>query len=212
MGVFIACTHQAFKVDNIMPRPSRPEAKIPDINGEPEEGVSHTRICAADGCRAEALYRAPKSRDALRDYIWFCLEHVRAYNRSWNYYEGLQGAALEAEIRRATTWERPSWKFATGKPAKELFDDPMGLFDTDRERRASHRTLSPEERRAWKALKMEPVNDLDQVKQQYKALAKANHPDINGGDAAAEERLKEINLAYDLIRRSLQSADTPTIS
>ena len=78
MGVFIACTHQAFKMDHIMPRPSRPEAKIPDINGEPEEGVSHTRICAADGCRAEALYRAPKSRDALRDYIWFCREHVRA--------------------------------------------------------------------------------------------------------------------------------------
>ena len=199
-------------MDHIMARPSRPEAKIPDITGDAEEPVPHMRICAAEGCRAEAHYRAPRSRDALRDYIWFCLEHVRAYNRSWNYYEGLQGAALEAEIRRATTWERPSWKFATGKPAEEMFDDPLGLFDTDRERRANHRTLTPEERRAWKTLRMEPVSDLDQVKQQYKTLAKANHPDINGGDAAAEERLKEINLAYDLVRRSLQSADTPTIS
>ena len=87
------------------------------------------KACAAEGCTAEAHYPAPKSRDALRDYLWFCLEHVRAYNKSWNYYEGLQGAALEAEIRRATTWERPSWKFATGKPAEEMFDDPMGLFD-----------------------------------------------------------------------------------
>ena len=211
-GDLIACIRQAFMMDHIMARPSRPEAKIPDITGDPEEPVPHVRICAAEGCRAEAHYRAPRSRDALRDYIWFCLEHVRAYNRSWNYYEGLQGAALEAEIRRATTWERPSWKFATGKPAEEMFDDPLGLFDTDRERRANHRTLTPEERRAWKTLRMEPVSDLDQVKQQYKALAKANHPDINGGDAAAEERLKEINLAYDLVRRSLQSADTPTIS
>ena len=199
-------------LDHIMARPSRPEAKIPGITGDAEEPVAHMRICAYEGCRAEAHYRAPRSRDALRDYIWFCREHVRAYNRSWNYYEGLQGAALEAEIRRATTWERPSWKFATGKPAEEMFDDPLGLFDTDRERRANHRTLTPEERRAWKTLRMEPVSDLDQVKQQYKALAKANHPDINGGDAAAEERLKEINLAYDLVRRSLQSADTPTIS
>ena len=186
--------------------------KMPEIPLDSDDTESGTKRCAADGCVAEGVYPAPRSRHALRDYLWFCLDHVRAYNKSWNYYEGLQGAALEAEIRRATTWERPSWKFATGKPAEELFDDPMGLFDTDRERRASHRTLSPEERRAWKTLKMEPVNDLDQVKQQYKALAKANHPDINGGDAAAEERLKEINLAYDLIRRSLQSADTPTIS
>ena len=211
-GDWIACIRQAFMMDHIMARPSRPEAKIPDITGDAEEPVPHMRICAAEGCRAEAHYRAPRSRDALRDYIWFCLEHVRAYNRSWNYYEGLQGAALEAEIRRATTWERPSWKFATGKPAEEMFDDPLGLFDPERERRANHRTLTPEERRAWKTLRMEPVSDLDQVKQQYKALAKANHPDINGGDAAAEERLKEINLAYDLVRRSLQSADTPTIS
>ena len=34
-----------------------------------------------------------------------------------------------AEIRRATTWERPSWKFATGKPSENSFEDPLGLFD-----------------------------------------------------------------------------------
>ena len=50
---------------------------------------------------------------------------------------------------------------------------------------------------------MEPVGDLAQVKAQYKQLAKEHHPDINGGDAGAEERLKDINLAYDLIRKSL---------
>jgi hypothetical protein len=77
----------------------------------------------------KGVYPAPKSRDALRDYIWFCLDHIRAYNKSWNYYDGLQGAALEAEIRRATTWERPSWKFATGQPSENNFEDPLGLFD-----------------------------------------------------------------------------------
>ena len=61
-------------------------------------------------------------------------------------------------------------------------------------------------------MRMEPVNDLDRVKAQYKQLAKEHHPDMNGGDAGAEERLKEINLAYDLIRKSLQSAAAPTIS
>lgn len=196
-----------------MRRPSRPKVKIPRAaeTGRDESGT--TRLCAAEGCNAEAHYPAPKSRDALRDYLWFCLEHIRAYNKSWNYYEGLQGAALEAEIRRATTWERPSWKFATGKPAEEMFHDPMGLFDFESRGAApGGRQISPDERRAWKTLRMEPVDDLDQVKAQYKQLAKAHHPDINGGDAGAEERLKEINLAYDLIRKSLQSAATPTIS
>ena len=205
-------------MDHIMRRPSRPEAKIPghdpglsDSDGENRAG--RTRLCDAEGCTAEAHYPAPRSRDALREYIWFCLEHVRAYNKSWNYYEGLQGAALEAEIRRATTWERPSWKFATGKPAEEMFEDHTGLFDFEsRANGTPQRQLSPEERRAWKTLRMEPVADLDAVKARYKQLAKENHPDINGGDAGAEERLKEINLAYDLIRKSLQSNATPTMS
>lgn len=176
----------------------------PDIPLSSDNKQTETRCCAAEGCRSEGLYPAPKSRDALRDYLWFCLDHVRAYNKTWNYYEGLQGAALEAEIRRATTWERPSWKFATGQPASEIFDDTLGLFDFDKkeqERRLPK--MSAEEHKAWKTMKMHPIADLDLVKKKYKQLAKENHPDRNGGDASAEERLKEINLAYDLIRKSL---------
>jgi len=213
----VASQRHGIMMEQVMRRPSRPEVKIPGSAETDEQAdrqsAGATRLCAAEGCNAEAHYPAPKSRDALRDYIWFCLEHIRAYNKSWNYYEGLQGAALEAEIRRATTWERPSWKFATGKPAEEMFDDPMGLFDFENRGTApGGRQISPEERRAWKTLRMEPVDDLARVKAQYKQLAKEHHPDINGGDAGAEERLKEINLAYDLIRKSLQSAATQTIS
>jgi curved DNA-binding protein CbpA len=48
-----------------------------------------------------------------------------------------------------------------------------------------------------------PIEDFDIVKKQYKRLVKENHPDKNGGDAHAEERLKDINLAYSLIRKTL---------
>ena len=90
----------------------------------------------------------------------------------------------------------------------------MGVFDFDKTGNGDprFRHLSTEERQAWKTLQMEPVSDLDAVKSQYKQLAKEHHPDINGGDAGAEERLKEINLAYDLIRKSLQTAAASTIS
>ena len=75
-------------------------ASVPDFNIDERQNDEQPRRCAAKDCNAEGVYPAPKSRDALRDYIWFCLDHVRAYNKSWNYYDGLQGAALEAEIRR----------------------------------------------------------------------------------------------------------------
>ena len=185
-------------------------AGAPDLKNNNGEDETHSyRRCAADGCLQEGSYPAPRSRSALRDYLWFCLEHVREYNKSWNYYEGLQGAALEAEIRRATTWERPSWKFATGKPSENSFEDPLGLFDFEnRTVDLAARQISPEERRAWRILQLSPITDIDIVKKQYKRLVKQNHPDKNGGDAAAEERLKDINLAYSLIRKSLASSST----
>ena len=185
-------------------------AGAPDLKNNNNEDETHSyRRCAADGCLQEGSYPAPRSRSALRDYLWFCLEHVREYNKSWNYYEGLQGAALEAEIRRATTWERPSWKFTTGKPSEHNFEDPLGLFDFEnRTVDLAAREIPPEERRAWRILQLSPITDINIVKKQYKRLVKQNHPDKNGGDAAAEERLKDINLAYSLIRKSLASSST----
>ena len=183
------------------------QVRAPDFKTEDPDvatGEAGPRRCATDGCPHEGIYPAPRSRDALRDYLWFCLDHVRAYNKAWNYYDGLQGAALEAEIRRATTWERPSWKFATGQLSDGAFADPLGLFDFDkRDPSKPGRLLSAEERAAWDTLKLSPVDDLAIVKKQYKQLVKENHPDKNGGDARAEERLKEINLAFSLIRKNL---------
>ena len=40
----------------------------------------------------------------------------------------------------------------------------------------------------------------DEVKKAYRALAKKYHPDLNPGDKVAEEKMKEINAAYDRIK------------
>ena len=104
-------------MDLIMRRPSRPEAKIPGFTApDDEEPASRMRICEAEGCRAEAHYPAPRSRDALRDYIWFCLEHVRAYNKSWNYYDGMSAEEIESDRHSKTFWDRPTWPLSTCAP------------------------------------------------------------------------------------------------
>ena len=41
--------------------------------------------------------------------------------------------------------------------------------------------------------------DADAIKAAYRKLARENHPDANPGDAAAEERFKEISHAYDVL-------------
>jgi curved DNA-binding protein CbpA len=49
-------------------------------------------------------------------------------------------------------------------------------------------------------LALAPNATTAEIKKRYKTLAKQLHPDANGGDKSAEERLKVINLAYSTLK------------
>jgi curved DNA-binding protein CbpA len=49
---------------------------------------------------------------------------------------------------------------------------------------------------------LQPPLTLIGLKARYKALVKLHHPDVHGGDKDAEERLKEINQAYAILKAS----------
>ena len=156
----------------------------------------------------------PPSRGAISsDYWWFCLEHVRAYNSTWDYYKGMSPGEIEAQLRADTAWQRPSWPLGRlGKAAvmdEELVRDPLHLLAAGRVKRgpagAPHHTPA-ELREPLATLGLSWPTTLDAVKTRYKELAKRHHPDANGGDRAAEERLKTINLAYAALRTRLMPA------
>ena len=174
--------------------------------------VPDRRICEAPHCDEEGLFPAPKSRDALRDYRYFCLDHVRDYNKRWNYFSGMEGKALEQAVRDATSWERPSWKFGTGAdkvPRPDELHDIFDLFEDDvtSTKQAAAAQLDPEERAAWACLGIDPTEDKNILKKRYNQLVKQHHPDKHQGnqeaEQKAEEKLKEINLAYSLLRNKL---------
>lgn len=161
------------------------------------------------GCGAQGDYRAPKSRQNLQDYWWFCLEHVRAYNGSWDYYKGMSAAQIEAEMRRDTSWQRPSWPL--GRLGSyhawedDLLRDPLQLLSSRRGRgKAASLDRAPSElREPLATLGLSWPTTLDAVKLRYKELAKRHHPDANGGSRESEEQLKTINLAYAAVRARL---------
>jgi curved DNA-binding protein CbpA len=51
--------------------------------------------------------------------------------------------------------------------------------------------------------------DSVELRARYKDLAKQHHPDATGGDKQAEERLKDINRAYSLLRHRLAKQPVP---
>lgn len=177
------------------------------------------RNCEWPDCAHGGDYPAPKSREALRDYRWFCLEHVRRYNASWDFYAGMKAEDIERQIRADTTWRRPSWPMGSRprkKGAAAFWDevvDPFDLFEgpTAAARPAGKRTngagppLTPAQRKAMAVMEMEAPLTLVALRQRYKVLVKLYHPDTHGGDKRAEEKLKAINLAYSSLKQSLSS-------
>ena len=169
------------------------------------EAAPQALVCDHAGCRADGLYRAPKARDRLNEYYWFCLDHVRDYNRAWNYYAGMNPEQIEAEIRCNTVWDRPTWPLGRWGATKRIFGAEFIPEDIDPfgERRAPA-PAAPKSKhdQALAELDLAPGSTIEEIKRRYKTLAKLLHPDANGGDNSAEERLKSINLAYSTLKNS----------
>jgi DnaJ-domain-containing protein 1 len=166
------------------------------------------RVCEAPGCRLHGDYRAPFARDRLDQYRWFCLEHVREYNRKWDYFAGFDAADIERHIRADTIWRRPVWPLGGRRSGGPQIHDPLGLSDDaglgerPAPRLDGSEQLTPAERNALGVLELSwPLTQAD-VKSRYKELVKIHHPDANGGAREAEEKLKEINAAYSTLRAS----------
>jgi hypothetical protein len=161
--------------------------------------------CDWPGCDVAGDFRAPWSPQELSQYRWFCLDHVRVYNASWNYYAGMSEIEVEADVRRDTVWRRPSWPLG-GRPrpganGTDAFADPFGLFTDQQAPQAPPSPATPEGE-AMIVFDLRPPVTLKTVKARYKELVKLHHPDANGGDQASEEKIKRINQAYATIMNS----------
>ncbi len=176
---------------------------LKDIPFETLDRPVNVRLCSHPSCGQAGEYPAPKSRDQLNEYFFFCLEHVREYNKAWDYFAGLSPEQVEKYTRNATVWERPSWPMAEWamqdrhireKVLHEIFDQQPAKpkFETV--------PLPTAERDALAVLELSFPVDFAAVKGQYRALVKKHHPDVHGGDPEKEEKFKSISKAFAVLR------------
>jgi len=144
------------------------------------------RSCDWPGCAGGGAHRAPKSPHQLDNHYWFCLLHAREYNAQWDFFAGMSRAEIEAFQRENATWHRPTWPLG-----ERGVNPPSGGGRSDRP--------DPKTRQALAELQLGAEVGLKEIKNRYKQLAKRYHPDANGGDKRAEERLKRINEAYEYL-------------
>jgi hypothetical protein len=171
------------------------------------------RPCDCPGCNQTGSFRAPRSRERLNDYYWFCLDHVRDYNATWDYLKGLSADEIEARIRDATVWERPTWPLGEAfRRERTLFDKLKRAFfsdgpDTEEFSAEASAPVAVGEKEALAVLDLQPPVDFKKIKARYRLLVKKHHPDANGGSRAAEEKIKIINHAFTALKKMYDSGE-----
>ncbi len=164
------------------------------------------RLCDHPDCGKPGDYRAPKSRERLEEHYYFCLEHVREYNKAWNFFEGLSPEEIENYIRDATVWERPAWPLGQwGASEKKLREKALrGIFSEPKKEEAAESCvfLPQAEREALAVLELEAPVDFATIKRRYRKLVKKHHPDVRGNGLADEEKFKAISLAFAMLRKA----------
>jgi len=176
--------------------------------------------CQWPGCGVAATHRAPKGRLRASEYWQFCLEHVREYNNSYNFFAGMSDEAIAKYQKDDVTGHRPTWKMGSigGKRSTQrgrtpfrdadwATSDPFSLFGEASPRRGAEarpqtesRKIFNAQRRALDVLGLEADAKRADIKSRFKTLVKRHHPDANGGDRGSEERLREIIQAYNYLK------------
>ena len=180
------------------------------------------RQCAHPGCDKPGQYRAPRSPDALDDYLWFCKDHIREYNLKWNFFAGQSEDDMRATMEHERVWGRATKPMGGTREAqgwaRHGIDDPHQILGDKATRRpaggadpraasSATRRLPANERRALEILDARDSMSRPEIRRQYKSLVKDLHPDLNGGDRKVEERLQEVVWAWDQIKDSRSFRD-----
>ena len=143
------------------------------------------RLCDYHGCREPGDYPAPKSPLSDEKW-WFCVDHVSEYNRSWNYFEGLSRSEADALAE-------DDLKVSNGFRRSEIY----GWGGT-----ADGGGMSEVERQALAVLEVARDAKPEEIKRQYRRLAKRYHPDTNA-DTEARDAFHRVRAAYELLKPRL---------
>jgi hypothetical protein len=180
-------------------------------------------VCEWKGCKEPGLYPAPKGRGQEGQYHRYCLDHVRQYNKGYNYFAGLPDEDVVQHQKDDTIGHRPTWfigvnPWARIRRAKNgartggfahrfTTHDAFGLLGDsaapgEKPGVEPARPLRRAERKCLRQLNLEDSATKADIKARFKELVKRLHPDHNKGDRRSEDKLREVIQAYNYLRQA----------
>ena len=168
-------------------------------------------ICDWNNCNEIGEYKAPVEKDNSKKYRLLCLEHVKEFNKNWNYFSGMNDNQVIDFLKSDMVWHKPTQSFSSSdnffkvlwnNVLNEGFDDLKFKkhLNNDRNLKFNNNDI-----KAFAVLGISVGLKWDKIQQKFKKLVKKFHPDINSGDKNYEEKLKVITLAYTQLKNTYRN-------
>ena len=165
-------------------------------------------ICEWDKCSKTAVYKAPVEKDNSRKFRLFCLEHIKIFNKNWNYFSDMNENEIEYFIKSDLTWHKPTKSFGSSENFFNILwgnalEDKFNIFKNSNHKDFKKTNLSEKDRYALEILGLKYETKWSDIQKKFKTLVKKYHPDKNHGSKKYEDILKKVTLAYSQLKLSI---------
>ena len=163
-------------------------------------------ICEWENCKEIGSYKAPVEKDNSKNYRWLCEKHIVSFNKSWDYFDGMNQGEIADFLKSDMTWHRPTQKFGSSDNFFNILwnnalNDKFNFFKQEKNTHSlNEKKLSEKDVDAFKIMELELNASWPIIQKKFKTLVKKFHPDKNSGNKQFEDKLKKITLAYSHLR------------
>tara|TARA_A100001011_G_C14295673_1_gene838304 strand:+ start:1951 stop:2466 length:516 start_codon:yes stop_codon:yes gene_type:complete len=158
-------------------------------------------ICDWENCNKTGKYKAPIEKDNSRKFRLLCLDHIKIFNKKWNYFENMNNEEIEYFIKSDTTWHKSTKSFSSSDNFFNILwnnalEDKLNIFKTNSFKSYKNSKLNQKDKDAFDAMELNYSAKWEEIHKKFKTLVKKYHPDKNQGNKKYEDKLKKITLAY----------------
>ena len=158
-------------------------------------------ICEWKNCQEFGKFKAPTERDNSKKFRLLCGEHIKLFNKSWNYFEGMSDGEITNFLKSDITWHRPTQQF--GSPDNffnilwnNALNDKFKIFKDEKNKNIKKTQLCKKDKDAFNIMGLNFNADYETIQKKFKILVKKFHPDKHSGNKVYEDKLKKITMAY----------------
>ena len=165
-------------------------------------------ICDWDNCKKLGSYKAPIEKDNSKRFKLLCLEHIKIFNKKWNYFSNMTNEEIEYFIKSDLTWHKPTKSFNSSENFfnvlwNNALEDKLNIFGSSNFKNFKKTKLTSTDRDALDIMGLKYEAKWEEIQKQFKSLVKKYHPDKNLGSKKFEDKLKKITLAYSKLKMTI---------